>query len=378
MDRRNFLNTSITGSAFIAIGRPILANVSNDDLTPTIEKNAAWYNVEDWGLEGRGWDETKSYFDRLPAKAEKTVRNAVWGLSRHSAGMMVRFASNSKNIRVRYELTQAKLAMAHMPATGVSGVDLYAENDQGKSRWVNVSRPAKQSVSANLASNIDLLSNNKPRNFSLYLPLYNGVSKLEIGVDRSASFEGQKPREEKPILFYGKSIMHGACASRPGMSISSILGRRLNTPVINLGFSGNGKMETEVVDLICEKEVSIFVVDCLPNMNAATVKERTIPLVKQYREAHPATPILLVEDRSFTNSTFFKNRKAHHAASRKELKAAFETLIQSGEKNLHYLAGDKLLGTDGEGATDGSHPNDLGMMRYADAYEKALKQILKS
>ena len=147
MDRRTFLNTSIAGASIVAIGRPTLANVSPDELKPTIEKNVAWYNVEDWGLEGRGWTETKSYFDRLPAKAEKTVRNAVWALSRHSAGMMVRFASNSKNIRVRYELTQAKLAMAHMPATGVSGVDLYAENDQGKSRWVNVSRPAKQSVS---------------------------------------------------------------------------------------------------------------------------------------------------------------------------------------------------------------------------------------
>jgi len=41
------------------------------------------------------------------------------------------------------------------------------------------------------------------------------------------------------------------------------------------------------------------------------------------------------------------------------------------------LDGDHLLGDDGEGATDGSHPNDLGMMRYADAYEPVLRTILK-
>ncbi|MEC9092749.1 MAG: SGNH/GDSL hydrolase family protein, partial [Planctomycetota bacterium] len=35
-----------------------------------------------------------------------------------------------------------------------------------------------------------------------------------------------------------------------------------------------------------------------------------------------------------------------------------------------------LLGTDGEGATDGSHPSDLGMVRYADAYEKVLRPLL--
>ncbi|MGB2164990.1 MAG: SGNH/GDSL hydrolase family protein, partial [Flavobacteriaceae bacterium] len=29
------------------------------------------------------------------------------------------------------------------------------------------------------------------------------------------------------------------------------------------------------------------------------------------------------------------------------------------------------------GATDGSHPSDLGMLRYADAYEPVLRSILK-
>ena len=41
------------------------------------------------------------------------------------------------------------------------------------------------------------------------------------------------------------------------------------------------------------------------------------------------------------------------------------------------LDGDNLLGRDGEAATDGSHPNDLGMIRYADAYEPVLRSILR-
>ena len=159
MNRRNFLTASLAGAAIGTWSEPLLAafQVNNSK----IKDNIAWYNVEDWGIEGRAWSETKSYFDRLPAKAEKTVRAAVWGLSRHSAGMVARFASNSKNIRVRYELTKPNLAMAHMPATGVSGVDLYAENERGESRWVNVSRPASQKVNANLAANINLLPKNK-------------------------------------------------------------------------------------------------------------------------------------------------------------------------------------------------------------------------
>ncbi|HPU00095.1 MAG TPA: SGNH/GDSL hydrolase N-terminal domain-containing protein, partial [Armatimonadota bacterium] len=38
----------------------------------------AWYNVQDWGVEGKGWEETEAYYDRLPAKAKGVVRDPVW------------------------------------------------------------------------------------------------------------------------------------------------------------------------------------------------------------------------------------------------------------------------------------------------------------
>ena len=55
---------------------------------------------------------------------------------------------------------------------------------------------------------------------------------------------------------------------------------------------------------------------------------------------------------------------------------AFDLLVSSGVKNLHYIAGETLLGDDTEGATDGSHPNDLGFMRQADAFEPGLREVL--
>ena len=200
---------------------------------------------------------------------------------------------------------------------------------------------------------------------------------MEIGVEKNSFFNPLRPRKEKPILFYGTSIMQGACASRPGLAFPAILGRRLRRPTINLGFSGNGIMEPEVASLLAELDPCVFVIDCLPNMNEKNVSERTIPLVKKLRESHSKTPILLVEDRSFTNTSFFPSIKIHHHKSRAALKKAFADLVYDGVVNLYYLDGDYLLGRDGEGATDGSHPNDLGMLRYADAYEPVLRSILK-
>ena len=338
-----------------------------------LEGEIDWYDVKDIGVEGKGWTDTKRYFDRLPSKAQGMVREAVWNLSRHSAGMCMRFVSDSPNIYVRYSLYLERLAMSHMPATGVSGLDLYGNDDQGIDRWVAVVRPDKKEIETAIAKDLAPGS----RRYTLYLPLYNGVDSLEVGVPKGESFEALAPRKEKPILFYGTSIMHGACASRPGMAFPAILGRRLRRPTINLGFSGNGRMEAEVAALLAEQDPCAYVIDCLPNMNETTVSERTVPLVKKLREAHDQTPILLVEDRSFTNTPFFPQRKSHHQKSRAALKKAYAELTDAGIANLYYMDGDYLLGEDGEGATDGSHPSDLGMIRYADAYEPVLRSILK-
>ena len=369
--RRRFL---ITG----AIGATCLASGSLAALQPQTESTSElnWHDASKTGVEGKGWQDTERFFDRLPKRAKDRVRPEVWNLSRHSAGMIFRFRTDATTIHARYSLWSSRLDMNHMPATGVSGLDLYAHDDQEQESWLAVTQPTQQKVDVVIARDIDPLAAGTMRSFALYLPLYNGVDTLEIGVPASAKFEAITPRQRKPIVFYGTSIMHGACASRPGMSITGILGRRLGRPTINLGFSGNGRMESEVGQFLAELDAAAFVVDCLPNMNAQQVAERTEPLVKLLKQTRPQTPILLVEDRTFTNARFSKSRREHHAASRAALQQAFNSLVAQGVKDVAYLSGNDLLGTDGEAATDGSHPNDLGMIRYADAYERVLRPLL--
>jgi len=347
--------------------------VHADEVKPKVEDGLAWYDVRDWGVEGKGWEETKRYFDRLPAKAEGVVRGAVWNLSRHSAGMCVRFRTDATTIHVRYTLYSDRLAMAHMPATGVSGVDLYVQDEAGHWWWLGVVRPSGKKIQATLAKGIDP----GERNYMAYLPLYNGVESLEIGVDPKAAFRPIPPRDEKPIVFYGTSITHGGCASRPGMAYPAILGRRLDRPVINLGFSGNGRMDPEVGDLLAELDPAVYVIDCLPNMAGDAVAQRTEPLVRKLRAARPDTPIVLVEDRTYTNAPFIASKRQRHAASRAALKAAYKKLLAEGIGGLTYVPGDTLLGPDREDTVDSSHPTDLGMTRMADALEPILRSLVE-
>ncbi len=340
---------------------------------PADAADIAWHDVTSWGVEGRMWtDQARArWFDRLPAAAEQTVTKRVWDLSRDSTGMMVRFKTDANAIYVHYVLHKADLAMSNMPATGVSGIDLYARNASGQWRWVQVIKPETRDVRTEIIKELAP----GPREFAAYLPLFNGVESLEIGVPAGASFEGLAPRP-KPIVFFGTSITHGSAASRPGMPHPAILGRRLDRHVVNLGFSGNGRMDAAVGDLLAQVDAAAFVIDCLPNMNPQLVTERCAPLVKRLRAARPDTPIILVEDRRFTNEWIVPAKVRFHDANHAALHAAFTALQQEGVKHLYYIPGDHLYGDDAEGANDGSHASDLGFMRQADVMEPVLRAAL--
>jgi len=341
---------------------------------PAAAENLAWHDVTAWGVEGREWtgQERLCWFDRLPASAKGTVTKAVWDLSRDSTGMMVRFKTDATAIHVLYKLRKATLALSNMPATGVSGVDLYARDDAGHWRWVQVTKPETQEVRAEIIKDL------APglREYAAYLPLYNGVESLEIGVPQGAQFEGLAPRA-RPIVFYGTSITQGSSASRPGMVHTAILGRRFDLPVVNLGFSGNGRMDAAVGAFLTQIDAAVYVIDCLPNMNPQQVAEKCIPLVRQLRAAKPDTPIVLVEDRRFTNDWITPAKAKFHDANHAALREAFATLQKDGVKNLHYIPGDHLYGDDTEGASDASHASDLGFMRQADVMEPILRAALK-
>jgi hypothetical protein len=341
-------------------------------------EKVVWYDVRDLGVEGKGWRETKAYFDRLPAKAEGVVPDAVWGLSRQSAGLCVRFVTDATTIQARWTVTSNRLAMPHMAATGVSGLDLYVKTPQGRWHWLAVGQPREPLT--NTATLVSGIPEGK-RQYLLYLPLYNGVSALDLGIPRDrmlARPELSGTAAGKPIVFYGTSITQGGCASRPGMVHTAILGRRFDRPVYNLGFSGSGRMDSELASLLAELDPVVYVLDCLPNMIASVVEKRVEPFVKTLRAAHPGTPILLAEDRTYANAFLVPSQQERNRSSRAALKKAYERLKAEGIRELYYLEGDPQVGGDGEGTVDSSHPTDLGFSRMAEVFGAALEPILRS
>lgn len=346
-----------------------------------------WWNPESAEfnvLEGQGFPgKVKSYYDRLPASSEGVVRDAVWGLSRHSAGLMIRFRTNSPEIIIRYGVTSSRYEEPHMPATGVSGIDLYAVSVDGEERWCAGRYTFNDTIQYdynNLIANdgYDRLG----REYRLYLPLYNGVKWLQIGVAGESMFEALKLREDKPIVVYGTSIAQGACATRPGMAWTAILGRKMDRHVVNLGFSGNGIIEEPVLRLMAEIDAKVFILDCLPNLDNAAyhpdkeIRRRLKWAVDYLREQHPLTPIILAEHAGHTQEAMNEVRKEDYQRVNRIQQSVFQELKSEGVRYL-YLIKQKEFGQDIETTVDGTHPSDLGMMRYAEGYEKKSREIIK-
>lgn len=361
------------GSLLLAAAVCLVAGRAARAAAPTTENDIDWYNARDFGVTGKGWKDTEGDYDRLPARASGVVPQDVWRLSRQSVGMYVEFETDATAIHALWNLTGAAVAMNHMPATGVSGLDLYVLNPSGKWQWLAVGQPDKLgTVTKQLIGDLP----EGRRRYRLYLPLYNSVSSLEVGVPHGAALQPVPPAPQKPIVFYGTSITQGACASRPGMAYTAILGRRLDMPVINLGFSGAGRMEPALADLVAELDASVFVLDAFPNMDAALIQANFENFVRTIRKAHPNTPIVVVEDREFANTPYQPARQSRHRENREAIRTVYDALIKSGVGNLHFVPRDGIFGDDYEATVDGSHPTDLGMMRYADVVEPVLRRVL--
>ena len=350
------------------------------------DKEFTWWNpLEDNidVIEGQAWtDDLESKFHRLPKDAKEKVREPLWNLSKNSAGLSIRFRSNSPNITVRYTLG-GEIAMAHMPATGVSGLDLYAKNSDGEWIWVQGNYSIDESAEYSFK---DLKTNDgyhmMGREYKLYLPLYNEVIYLEIGQPKGTFFKPLRKRKEKPIVVYGTSIAQGACASRPGMAWTSILERKLDVPLINLGFSGNGLLEEEIIDYISRVEAKVYVLDCLPNLipndklPLSDIYQRIISSVYELRRKNSDTPILLVEHAGYTDGYIHEYRGKIYKELNEIMKSAFAELKSEGINDIYLLTNEELnLGLDD--MVDGTHPSDLGMASYAKAYETSLRSIFK-
>lgn len=318
-------------------------------------------------------DATKSY-SRLPDSLENRVRPDLWALGKNSAGLFIRFRSDASAMGFKWKALN-RFNMNHMTPTGIRGLDLYALDDDGTWQTVSSARPALNSHHTTAMAVTDMEP--RMREYMLYMPLYDGVDSIFIGTDSAAVVlpaAVDLPVRRRPIVMYGTSILQGGCATRPGMVHTSILGRMLNREVINLGFSGNAKLDYEIAHLIAQSDPSVIVLDMLPNCKKEELEERLETFYTIIRKAHPTVPIVMVESPIFPIMKW--NTETYETISEKNRTlATIFAGLKATDDNLYYFEGDRII-PDLEGTVDNYHLTDLGFTQFARAMYPLLVSLL--
>ena len=339
-----------------------------------------WVDGRDLPIEGRAFDDVEHYYDRLPRNVSTNVNGGVRDMKHHTAGMQFRFRTTSPKLHFKWTPWSAWLQMDHMPAAGMSGIDVYTQDERGRWNWLATGRIYPPKGGAYPAGSLENVAVKPGTPICVNLPLYNGLKEFRLGIEKDARIEALPPRRsgvDRPVVFYGTSITHGGCASRPGMAFVNIVGRDLDVPVVNLGFSGSGWMELEMSEHLARIDASCYVLDCLWNMGTRdggdprpgrNVEENYEPFIRNLRRLRPDVPIVMAEACDvMCNGPRAKDRF---------IRMLYGKLRAEGWKNLTYLPKDRMYVGDREGTVDGSHPNDHGMTSMAAAFGGAIREAL--
>lgn len=307
------------------------------------------------------------HFMRLPSKVAATVNEGVLSLASCTAGGRIRFRTDSPSVAIRAKMHNIYRG-DHFPMTGSAGFDLYADGI-----YRGTFRPPFE-ITDGFESRVDLRGKGM-REILIHMPLYSGVISLEIGIEPgSVLLPAEEYKYKTPVVYYGSSITQGGCASRPGNAYQSILSLRLDTDHINLGFSGSGRAEPEMVRYIAGLDMSVFVCDYDYNcLSPEYLRQTHEPLYRVFRQAQPETPIIFI-----SAPTVLLRPDEEFLSRRAAVRATYDKAVAEGDKNVYFIDGAELFeGECWDSCTvDGVHPNDLGFCRMALRIEKTLKPLL--
>lgn len=304
---------------------------------------------------------------RIPEDWLGEMTPNVRALACNTSGGVVRFVTDSPRVGLRMKLASGG-DMPHMPRTGSSGMDVYLGTGSEK-RYVNTLKPL---FDEDFYEGATVLPGGRTE-VTVYLPLYNGVKLLEVGIEPGAVVESpSKLTYEAPIAFYGSSITQGGCACRTSTCYPAVVCRRLDAKLLNLGFSGSALGEQPLAEFIATLEMSCLVYDYDNNAPDSEHLRRThLPFIRTILERRPELPVV------FLSKTNYDPNDPDDAVRRRLIYASYRWAEDNGYRAA-FVDGSKLFGEDAELCTvDSLHPNDLGFYFMGRAVIEAVRGVIR-
>jgi lysophospholipase L1-like esterase len=334
-----------------------------------------WHNAADFTIIGKPIPTSKP-FTRIDGSVYKFNNKTIDRYAGYSTGLAILFETDSPIIKARWT-TGGGNSGANMAAIGQKGLDLYIMKD-GKWVFAGVGSPdMKKAPFSKHEGTIVTDMTEDAKQCLLYLPLFDCVESLEIGVESGSVIKAIDNPFRHNIIVHGSSITHGASASRPGMTYAARFGRDNGLYTLNLGFSGMCKLQKEYAYYLADiKDVDAFIFDTFSNPQADVINENFDQFVDVVRAAHPDVPMIFLQTERRETRNFNTKREASEAAKQAAAEAVVKRRMKT-DKNIYFLPSDDFLGKEHIATADGTHPTDLGFTYMLDSITPKIKKILK-
>lgn len=310
-------------------------------------------------------------FQRLDVERYPDLTQTQSRYLRYSTGKAVVFRTDSRNLCARWTTAEAS-SKCNAPLIAQRGLDLYIRID-GKWVFAGVGVPSNENR-IHEATLVGHMAEGM-KECMLYLPLFDELRTLEIGVDDGAVVEAMPNPFRRRIVVIGSSITHGMAASRPGMTWPARLGRSMNLEFINLGTSGVCRLDAALAQIAADTEADAFVFDVFSNPSPRQIDERLEPFVRRIRDRHPSVPLIFLQTEVRETGTFDLRKRKFETEKRAAAQCGMERLMKTDE-NLVFLDPGMPLGDDHEATVDGVHPTDLGFSRILRRIGPQIERIL--
>lgn len=314
--------------------------------------------------------DTKKIYHRVDTAIYKKMPQKVKSLFTNSAGVAIAFTTNSTSVSAKWSVKDGK-GLPNMPDVNSMGLDLYIKKD-GTWRYAGIGRPEGAYSEQMIATNMDTLT----KECLLYLPTYDEITSLEIGVDKSSFIKPSASPFEGKYVIYGSSITQGASASRPGLAYPARMARATGLNFVNLGLSGNGKMEAPVIEMLGDINCDAYIMDCIANPSPEEITKRAPYAIRYLRKKHPETPIIFIQSVLREKGLFDEKVRLKSKQQNEAIERVFNDLQKEQIPHLYLIKENNFLGTDNEGTIDGVHPNDIGFDRMIRVIQPAILSIL--
>lgn len=334
-----------------------------------------WHNAANLNIIGKAIPTSKPY-TRIDNSIYRFNNKTVDKYTAYTNGLAILFETDSPVIKARWT-TGGRNYLANMTAIGQKGLDLYIMKD---SEWVfaGVGSPDMAKAPFNKHEGTIVADmTRESKQCLLYLPLFDSLKKLEIGIEKGSSIKPIENPFRHNIIVHGSSITHGASASRPGMAYAARFSRNSGLYAINLGFSGNSKLQKEFALYLADiKKADAFIFDTFSNPTAEEIYANFDQFVDIVRASHPGVPMIFLQTENRDTRNFNTKREAFEAAKQRAAEEVVRKRMKT-DKHIYFISSEDFLGSEHIATTDGTHPTDLGFTYMLESITPKIKKILK-